>query len=77
MFEELVRYFSENKDPSFITCNVNLAQDSSIEDARRECIKHLINEYATKVPHLEGLIFEARRESKDNNRDWRFLKHLR
>lgn len=77
VFEELVRYCSENKDPSFVTCNVDLAQDSNIEDARRECIKHLISEYAVKIPYLEGFIFEARRENKDNNRDRRFLKHLR
>lgn len=76
-FKNLVRYFAQHEDPSFITCNINLGHGDNLEDARRECLKKIVEKYAPGVPDLKGLIFEARREHKDNNRDRSFLKHLR
>ena len=77
VFEEMLKYFSDNREPSFITCNINLAPDDDLVQARRRCLKNLVEKYIAEVPLLRGLIFEARHERKDNNRDRSFLKHLR
>ena len=77
IFEEMLKYFSDNREPTFITCNINLAPGEDLEQARRRCLKTLIEKYVPEVPLLRGLIFEARHERKDNNRDRSFLKYLR
>lgn len=75
-FEAFLDYFSCQKDPSFITCKVELPEGYSTEKARRRCLEKLLVEGASRVPNLQGVIFEQRNVARDNNRDRAYLKKL-
>lgn len=86
-YTELLTYLSEHGDVSFITCQTSIKprvdeQETSKkvvgpeEDARRECIKKVFEKFLNQAPDLKGLVFEKRREEKDNDRDKSFLKSL-
>lgn len=88
VFEDLLAYLFENRDPSIITCMMPIPTVSTeklkgdrrdlspTENARRECLKVLFKEEQTKFGQLHGVIFEKRRTSQENDRDKRFLKAL-
>lgn len=86
-YTDLLAYLSENSDVSFITCQTSIElrtdkqEDSKKtvgpeEDARRECIKKVFEKFLNQEPNLKGLVFEKRREQRDNDRDKSFLKSL-
>lgn len=89
VFEEMLGYLSENEDVSFITCKTPVPKASQqehvdgrktvspSENARRECLRKMFEEFADSFQQVEGLVFEARKSQEENDRDKSFLKKLK
>lgn len=78
--EELLRQMQEWADPYFVSVALPLTNAHDPENARRDCLRSLLS-HVYRVPQENtlptGLIFEARREHRDNDRDRNMLKRLR
>lgn len=76
-YVEMLEYCRDWKDPGIIACKIELEDGMPSEEARRDCIRALLSDAIPTIDSLGGLIFEARQQSKDNDRDRRFIKKLR